>query len=391
MSVRVCDPDFPDLHKITVHDEKVIITGAYASMWQVFWERSVQDLQESGEKDFFFTNKRVLLHPQMRYMYESVNALLTLTFRQSTKTYARVKTVTPRIVFLLMDLFLFYCIFYLTSLIKTDMVVVKPPVLIQSYQDILDSGVRPLWFAIADDAKEFHQAKQGSLEKRIWQQAEGMGLNDSLVQSSFKNIIPHAMRIAGMKEVLLVPQQMGQQIFTCNACAFSRSKGIMTDVNSLYRSDPETREKLSANIENHLFVKSEASNHVNHRNQLIFEADLLSASRRFFDFSSILQLDGLDRLYHTIMECCSEVVAIDSPVWQPVLLRHFASFWILTAICLLLALLSLLVEDGSAVVYARKGCRIMRGFIISLITLVRTSCDILRLFLRNVIAHHKNA
>jgi hypothetical protein len=278
------------------------------------------------------------------HISQSADAFLALTFRQSTKTFDRHKTATHRILFFLMDLFLFYCIFYLTSMIKTDMVIIKPPVLIQSYQDILDTGVRPLWLAIANDMKEFANAKPGSLEHKIWQRANSMGINDSLIKSSMDDFIQHAMQVAARKEVLFMQRLIGEKITTHDACAFSRTKGIMTDVNGLYRTDPGAKEKMNAQIANHLFVKSDASDHVNHRNQLIFEADLISASRRFFDFNSILQSDNLDQNYRSIMECCSDTVMIPSPEWQPVSLIHYSSLLLLTLVCIIASLFVIIRE-----------------------------------------------
>lgn len=226
------------------------------------------------------------------------------------------------------------------------MVIVEPPVLMQSYEDVLGSDRRPVWTEISTDRNEFQEGKAGSPEKRIWERAKKMGLKDSLIGSSIGNLMKHAMLVALMKEVVFMKKLFGERIAVQGSCAFSRTKEIMVHVNGLYRQDPNVKDKLNANIENHLFSNSRASKFVNQRRQLIFEADLLSASRRFMDLTSFLQLDGVDQNYRAIEECCSDVVTIDQAKWYPVAFHHTISLLLLTSLCLAVSLIRLTSETG---------------------------------------------
>lgn len=66
----------------------------------------------------------------------------------------------------------FYLILYLSNLMNTSLIVQEPPNVIGSYDDLLKVPIiRPLFWDLQTDYKEFEFARPGSKEHRIWQRA----------------------------------------------------------------------------------------------------------------------------------------------------------------------------------------------------------------------------
>ena len=246
----------------------------------------------------------------------------------------RVKFGPIRILYTLITLLCFLTSCFLMSMIKTDMVVVKPPITVTTYDEVIQSGRRPAWFSLLTEKSQFEHAATGSKEKRIWDIAVSKGLSDSIVNSTLLSAIRHASAVARQWEVLFLNQQLGGKFFPHAGCAYSRTRDIRTHVNVLYRHDPSAAEKLRGNIDNHL-VNSLVSKKRNKRIQWTFEAGLLDVTfNRFTDISFLVPHVDADRCFRSIDECSSNVVTIPYPEPRRVNSFHFLSLFIMTSIML---------------------------------------------------------
>jgi hypothetical protein len=282
----------------------------------------------------------------------SVKVMVACAFHQASP--ASFRTCSYRLAYFCMSLFSFFIGMYLTSLIKTDMVTVKRPVTVESYQEILDSGRMPSWLDILQDTHDFEYAAKGSLEAKIWQRAVKNGIENSVIKSSIESIISSAIEVAKFKKVVIIQRLLGEWILPYNGCAFSRTKGFMPYMNALYRHDPSAPETLQGNVQNHLFPAA-VSRHVNNRKQLTFEAGLMPKATKISDLASVLQLDGIEKHYRSIMSCCSNEVLIDQPNWQAANLHHYYSLIALSAACFAVAAVRLTIESGKCKRAAKCG------------------------------------
>ena len=74
--------------------------------------------------------------------------------------------------------FSYFVTFFYSSMIKTDMVTVKAPRIIGSYQDILDDPqIEPYIRHVLDEYTSFKDAPSGSPKKKIWERIVKMGVN----------------------------------------------------------------------------------------------------------------------------------------------------------------------------------------------------------------------
>ena len=114
--------------------------------------------------------------------------------RIRSKREARVSVVWTT--YTLLTLTSFLVTFYLTSMIKTEMVVYKRPDTVESLQELLDSNRRPNWFKVFVDADAFRHAAKGSLANAVWQKALSMDPeHPPIIESKMNQIFYHAERV----------------------------------------------------------------------------------------------------------------------------------------------------------------------------------------------------
>ena len=80
----------------------------------------------------------------------------------------------------------YFVTFFYSSMIKTDMVTVKTPKVIGSYQDFLDDPeIQPFITHVNDEYVSFKTAPKGSFKRRIWERILSLGVDKHVVD--FKN------------------------------------------------------------------------------------------------------------------------------------------------------------------------------------------------------------
>ena len=86
--------------------------------------------------------------------------------------------------------FSYFVTFFYTSMIKTDMVTVKTPRVIASYQDILvDPSILPYIRHMLDEYISFKEAGAGSLKKKIWERIVKMGVKKLVFADSRMDLL----------------------------------------------------------------------------------------------------------------------------------------------------------------------------------------------------------
>lgn len=250
----------------------------------------------------------------------------------------------------LLTLFGFLIAFYLTSMISTDMVVVEPAVTVESYDDLIHSGKRPVWSGAMTTRKLFEFADEGSKEREIWRIAQRMGINESIVRDGDKDSrAKHEQALDDQKEVALLMPFGARKLMSFTACALSRSRGINTHVNPLYRHDDGAKETLQGHIFNHL-TDSSVIRFINKRLQLILEAGLIGKASQFVDFSELFGSYTYEK-YSEIAECDSNVVTTPHPEFTAVSPAHYVSLFYLMAGLLSIACF---IALGENLIHIRK-------------------------------------
>ena len=143
---------------------------------------------------------------------------------------------------LLISIFIFELHFFLTSMIKTDMVVQKAPDTISTYEEMVEHPrSSPAFLEAASTHWEFKDAPKDSLQGKLWKRAEKA--KGTFLEFSMDGFSSLFTGISNKEKVLMVPSFYVRS-FRTNFCSSSRGTNSFLDANVWHRTDPEAREYL---------------------------------------------------------------------------------------------------------------------------------------------------
>ena len=100
--------------------------------------------------------------------------------------------------------FSYYVTFFYSSMIKTDMVTVKTPRVIASYQDILDDPqIEPYIHHVFDEHIAFKDADKGSCKRKIWERIVKLGVERLVDRAAVQHFVNPKHPFMMNKAVLL--------------------------------------------------------------------------------------------------------------------------------------------------------------------------------------------
>ena len=84
----------------------------------------------------------------------------------------------------------YFVTFFYSSMIKTDMVTVKDPKVIGSYQDLLDDPeIQPFIVHLYDEYVSFKTAPEGSVKRKIWERILSQGIDKHIIESKKLDVV----------------------------------------------------------------------------------------------------------------------------------------------------------------------------------------------------------
>jgi hypothetical protein len=251
-----------------------------------------------------------------------------------------------RMLFTSVVLLSFYAGYYLTSMIKTEMVVVNLPVTVQTYQDLIDQGKRPIWMRVLNDWNDMKDAPAGDIQRKVWELAVRKGIPGSLIAPDMESLASHMHAIAKGDSVWLLKFRVFEHGIQKAACSFGAQ--AMPSRIMLVTHDPDAPEFLSGNVENPL-LPTHISQLVNKRIKWSFESSLMDAAGDRYDVKAIFPIDlEADKHASTIVECASNIITTPYPEMTAVVGHHFLSLAILCLCLILIAMIFLIFEQYSA-------------------------------------------
>ena len=228
----------------------------------------------------------------------------------------------------------FYVRFYFTSMIKTEAVVSKKPVTVESYEDVLSMDRRPVWPSMTNAYQEFQNADPASKEGRIWKKAQAMGMNESLVS------VMDWIAFSEEKQVWFSSGVYCRGA-VANFCTERKAAGINTL--PLLRSDESAIEKMYFAM---------MSSHMNFRTS--HDIDALYERLVEAGFTELL-MHAFHRRYDLNVEdfatCLSNIVRYPD---QQVLSIVFEQCFLLGLTCLVLLPLSVIIHSFSFLTFFRE-------------------------------------
>ena len=153
-------------------------------------------------------------------------------------------------------MFSYFVTFFYSSMIKTDMVTVKTPRVIASYQDILDDPqIEPYIRYTFDEYLSFKDARSGSLKKKIWERILKMGVGRLVYQKGTALFGNSDHPFMHTKAVLMAYGNMKNLVKYSSGLFFKKLKIRKC----IFFYDPNESEKLSSSIMNRWILKALAN------------------------------------------------------------------------------------------------------------------------------------
>ena len=252
-----------------------------------------------------------------------------------------VSTVRVLVLLITISCFLIQC--YLFSLVKTDLAIVKPPVTIENYDDILErETLLPMWVENLGDYGLFKDAEPGTKERQVWDKAVSM--NDAQMSSSmfslermFEGDFSSFTKILRQQAIFL----MGRTTLYVNRrCLCSLATNMpMPERGSLSRVtvDPQSKEKVLVHV-NNANLNPLIKCGVNRRSVDIFEGGITEINRK----QTEVMIPSSDA--NLMKACMSDEVVINPAVVHPPGNWFYRHMWYVCGALLCLSCIILLVE-----------------------------------------------
>ena len=269
--------------------------------------------------------------------------VLTRWLKQFSAYNITRRVSTIRVLMLLITIFCFVIQCYIFSLVKTDLAVVKPPVTVEDYNDILNrETLLPMWIVNLGDYGLFKYAEPGTKERQVWDKAVSM--NDALMSSSMFSFermlsgdISSITKTLKQESVLLLGRT-SIYINRRNICSYASN--LPPEQRSLSRVtvDPHSKEKVFAFAFN-ANVNPCTKLAVNHRSQAIFEAGIREMNQK----QTGVMMPCSDA--NQMRACMSDQVVMRPAVVHPPGNWFYRRMWYLCGALFCLSCIILLVES----------------------------------------------
>lgn len=251
--------------------------------------------------------------------------------------------------YIFMTLLMFFTVCFLTSMIKTEMVVLKKPDTYDSYQDLLDHDVITWWMTDTDGQRPFQQAKEGSLQKQLWDRAVSKGIEKSLISLTAPgnlSVLDTFIAVAKRKAVGLL-NRLVMLTALQNACCMSRSLDLMTDIYGYIKVDQIEQEVLRV-VTASAFAPESLRKLLKAQTVNLIERDFF-IPEFLRTFSHVLASNAGH--IHEVEECASNKIMMPEHNLVPAKISYYED---LITVCTALYLLSLVVLVIEVMIYLLK-------------------------------------
>jgi hypothetical protein len=252
---------------------------------------------------------------------------------------------TTNCLYTFMTLLTFFTAYFLTSMIKTEMVALDPPPTIDSYQEILDKDIIPLWLEEFSEHDSFKFADKGSIERRIWDRAVERGLHNSLYsikQLTGENplILLSVLKLITEQKAVGLGRTLVTRIMGTNCCSLSRRSNIFMQFFAYFHPDERATEVLrvmpgSTLTRDH--VRRRVAAGVQRKIESRRYVNYLYKTLSYYLFSNKGKVSEIDR-------CHNNIIQIPESHIDAVKLSHYRDLISIVTVLFAVALVILLYE-----------------------------------------------
>ena len=217
--------------------------------------------------------------------------------------------------YFLLNILCFLTILLLTCMIKTDMVIVNPPVTYNTYQDLLDNHTIPFWISELNDQQPFQKSAPVTTARLLYDAAVRRGLHHSMMFATqmmgvdSADVLQKKISMIIDRTAVGISSRVAVLLTASNACAAIRSTGTFDNVNLLTRVDPSTPEIQRFFIMSH-HVDDAVRRKIGQRFKHIMQMDTFVSSvlheYKYYMTTAMLKIPI--KSHRQIEECTSNVI-----------------------------------------------------------------------------------
>ena len=229
---------------------------------------------------------------------------------------------------------------YFCSLISTERIVVGKPVLLESYEDIIDKKtVVPVWSASLTDYEHFRDAPEGSREQNLWTIMTTQRANiEWVLVKGVKRCIAEMIRGAYGEAVLIISKMVEEPV-RATLCQLKGSLKLFPDVLTWSVKDPQSPSYQKGVIARKSDAKAIKLG-ARRARHAIENGLVVELRRRMKESMFVPEEFGTTKNPEYHRECASDTIVMENPKFQAAELRNFK---ILGMTCMALVFLSFVV------------------------------------------------
>ena len=267
-------------------------------------------------------------------LFEKVWISATFMWKQASFTSGN---FNQKLVQILLSVFIFIISSYYCNLIKTDLVSVKEPSVMKSYEDIVESlTMRPVLWSDLDDFKFFESASPETGAGRLWQKIHEFGRKRCMFPMSFpelKGLNEELLKFDRVSIVMLSMFIRSMQLWFCNQYAEK-------EVCSFLAEDVENFRSTYGFMAREGIIGTETWRSFLRSNPFFRETGLLVMNlERMAD--SLVPINTLDP---KIRQCLSKSIVVHPPSYSQMSLRNVTKVLIWYGAMKVTAIIALLCE-----------------------------------------------
>lgn len=286
------------------------------------------------------TSERVLQPCHRKMISRTFMMLISCVLKQHTNS-GPLKTRSIAVLYTVMALLCFYAGYFLTSMIKTEMVVLDRPVTYDSYQDLLDNDTIPLWVDGLDDQRTFRDAAKGTPERQLWDRAVERGINKSLVSADIMSDVPALLKLAKAlhdRKVVGLTSSALTQIMISNLCWINHGSRMFPHGKAYIAREDRAVESIRS-VCGSTFAHPMIRKILQRYGRYWTETDP-GVAMMIRNYDKVLAPEGGERYYSKVITCKSGIIEMPDPDLRPVILYHYRD---LIMICMIMYVVSMIV------------------------------------------------
>ena len=276
-------------------------------------------------------------------------------FAKQIPSFPGAMNVTKAILICILLTYSYFVTFYYSSMIKTDMVTVKDPKTIASYQDLLDDpDIQPFIAHLGDEYVSFKTAPEGSVKRKIWERVLSQGMDKHVVDTKKLDVImslanpdgPFLNSKAAMFAFTFALEG-GKYMGGLLAKGISKNKQNLRNVRFLYVYDDSETFVTTTYVINTLTSEEVAKKYFVHRRRLSETGiDTIFADKNGASFAETYadQLLGFGNDISDVDEYFSQRVVLPEAVIVKPDVTYFMPLFVLYLVLCFLSFVLLLIE-----------------------------------------------